>query len=69
MYHLKLKIMKNLENYGVFELNTIDMKSMNGGYLLAYMAGYFFGALQNGVDGLGDEPVDSGTGLIIGQKY
>ena len=69
MCHLKLKIMKKLENYGVNELNTNDMRIVHGGSLLAYIAGYFFGALHNGVDGLGDEPIHSGTGLIIGQKY
>lgn len=61
--------MKNLKNYGVLELNTKEVSEIQGGGFFAYIAGAIMGALVNGVDGLGDEPVDSGTGLIIGQKW
>lgn len=61
--------MKKLKNYGVYELNAKETNQIQGGGLAARLFGYIMGALANGVDGLGDEPVDSGTGLIIGQKW
>tara|TARA_R110000868_G_scaffold172128_1_gene407942 strand:- start:2386 stop:2556 length:171 start_codon:yes stop_codon:yes gene_type:complete len=44
--------MKNLENFGVQELNTREMKEVNGGGWLAYALGFMYGAMIEAGEGL-----------------
>lgn len=37
--------MKNLENFGVQELNSLESKEIDGGSRIAYYFGYFIGRL------------------------
>ena len=50
MIVLKLKFMKNLENYGVQEMNTNEMREVDGGGTLAKWFGYVIGSVQGTVD-------------------
>ena len=70
--------MIDINKYGIHELNESEISSYNGGdgglafslgYVISYIAREFTEAAIAAADGLGDEPVDSETGLIIGQKW
>ncbi|QCX37569.1 hypothetical protein FF125_03640 [Aureibaculum algae] len=61
--------MKNLENYGVQEMNAKEIKATDGGGFLAWILGAAIGIAENAVGGLRHSNIHKGTGLIVGQKW
>jgi|SaaInlStandDraft_1057018.scaffolds.fasta_scaffold74938_4 hypothetical protein len=61
--------MRNLDIYGVRELNAREIKKTNGGGFLAWVFGALNGIGANVGEGLKHSNIHKGTGLIAGQKW